>query len=330
MSNDSPAGVALKYGVSLPDIRRWNQLWPSDSIHLRKVLYIPLDRVRHAKQFRIIFADADESAVESESLPQSGSAVIPADEKLTHEDAREHLTVVRVPVTQLSFFPPPSTPPSARRTEGLAESQTFSHRAHSPSGRPALPPSFLSSSTSLPASSSPGAPYTSLGFSFSDRVQNRSLGALWTSARATFVERLSLDSNSATTSTQSEDMDWAHELEDISSSPLGSERPDEETIHGSPERHIPSRRRRIGGKSSARPTALELDHLPDASSRFEGVVQKPDDCASPARGAASQHKTSRYDDPDPILTSPVRTAQLQPSLAMQLPPIRKKPKPSGG
>ena len=38
---DSIAGVALKYGISLADLRRANHLWASDSIHLRKVLYIP-------------------------------------------------------------------------------------------------------------------------------------------------------------------------------------------------------------------------------------------------------------------------------------------------
>lgn len=330
MPNDSPAGVALKYGVSLPDIRRWNQLWPSDSIHLRKVLYIPFDKARHAKQFRIIFVDADQSVVESESAQsQSGSTVIPADEDLPHEDTRAHLTVVRVPVTQLSFFPPPLTPPSARRSASLADHQTFSYGAHSSSERPALPTSFLSSSSSLPTSSSLGPPYTSLGFSFGDRAQNRSLGlgSLWTSARATFVERLSLDSNSAT-STQSEDMDCAHELEDIKSPPHGAQRPDEESISGLPGSQIPSRRRRTSGRSSTRPTALELDH--DATARFEGMVQKPEDRATPARVAASLYEATCYDDPEPDLTSPVRTAQLQPSLAMQLPPIRKKAKPSAG
>lgn len=332
MANDSLAGVALKYGVSLPDLRRWNQLWPSDPIHLRKVLYIPLDKARHGKHFRIIFADAHESAVESQSTPpESGGAVIPGDGQTPHEDTREQLTVVRVPVTQLSFFPPPSTPSSSRQTAGLAESRTFSYHTHSPSGRPALPPSFLSPSTNLPTSSSSSAPYTSLGFSFGDRIQNRSLGALWTSARTSFVERLSLDSSSATTSTQSEDMDWVHELEDVSSSSLGGTgRPHEETIHAWPERHTPSRRRRTGGNSSARPPALELDPLPDATPRFEGVVPKPEDHGALARVADSQHKSTRYDDPDTILTPPVRTAQLQPSPAMQLPSIRKKPKPSGG
>ncbi|KIJ61296.1 carbohydrate-binding module family 50 protein [Hydnomerulius pinastri MD-312] len=38
---DSFAGVALRYGVSIAALRRANQLWPSDPIHLRTELIIP-------------------------------------------------------------------------------------------------------------------------------------------------------------------------------------------------------------------------------------------------------------------------------------------------
>ncbi|KAG9309222.1 hypothetical protein JVU11DRAFT_10701 [Chiua virens] len=38
---DSFAGVALRYGVSIAALRRANQLWPSDPIHLRTELLIP-------------------------------------------------------------------------------------------------------------------------------------------------------------------------------------------------------------------------------------------------------------------------------------------------
>lgn len=40
--NDSFAGLALRYGVSIAAIRRANQLWPSDPIHLRIEILIPL------------------------------------------------------------------------------------------------------------------------------------------------------------------------------------------------------------------------------------------------------------------------------------------------
>ncbi|KAH0828188.1 hypothetical protein J3R83DRAFT_3891 [Lanmaoa asiatica] len=47
---DSFAGVALRYGVSIAALRRANQLWPSDPIHLRTELLIPRGdtlRTRH-------------------------------------------------------------------------------------------------------------------------------------------------------------------------------------------------------------------------------------------------------------------------------------------
>ncbi|KAI0305384.1 hypothetical protein B0F90DRAFT_1815027 [Multifurca ochricompacta] len=75
--NDSLAGVALKYGISVTELRRANQLWASDSIHLRQVLYIPLEKARHANL----------------TTPGSESSSI----------------VQRIPTTTLSFFPPPSS-----------------------------------------------------------------------------------------------------------------------------------------------------------------------------------------------------------------------------
>ncbi|KAH9920161.1 uncharacterized protein B0H18DRAFT_1025440, partial [Fomitopsis serialis] len=108
-SNDSLPGVALKYGVSLPDLRRWNQLWPSDPVHLRKVLYIPLDKARHVKHFHTTLIEVD------------GGADAPSPASLLAENivgTANHnvppLTVVRIPVSQMSFFPPPSTPLSSR------------------------------------------------------------------------------------------------------------------------------------------------------------------------------------------------------------------------
>ncbi|KAF8134251.1 hypothetical protein EV363DRAFT_1447988 [Boletus edulis] len=47
--NDSYAGVALRYGVSIAALRRANQLWPSDPIHLRTELMIPRGDARRAR-----------------------------------------------------------------------------------------------------------------------------------------------------------------------------------------------------------------------------------------------------------------------------------------
>ena len=48
--NDSFASVALRYGVTIAALRRANQLWPSDPIHLRTELLVPRGdtlRARH-------------------------------------------------------------------------------------------------------------------------------------------------------------------------------------------------------------------------------------------------------------------------------------------
>lgn len=59
--NDSFAGVALRYGVSIAALRRANQLWSSDPIHLRTELFVPRgDILRYGhKPMRRSNADAN-------------------------------------------------------------------------------------------------------------------------------------------------------------------------------------------------------------------------------------------------------------------------------
>ncbi|THH04203.1 hypothetical protein EW145_g5696 [Phellinidium pouzarii] len=94
---DSLAGVALKYGIGLADLRRVNQLWASDTIHLRKTLYIPLHltnmKRRHADVYGNNLLDCAEIS-EVATISQRSSPVIQ-----------------RIPVSQLSFFPPSSQTP---------------------------------------------------------------------------------------------------------------------------------------------------------------------------------------------------------------------------
>lgn len=338
MSNDSLNAVALKYGVSLTDLRRWNQLWPSDPIHLRKALYIPLDKARHAKHFQTTFMDFEESAEtpKSHSSTSHDNVGGASDTAPNEDDQREPLTVVRVPASQMSFFPPPSTPLSSRSTPETVNSQTIFHHTGPHSSRPTFPSSFMESPTSFSASSSPSsAPYTSPGFSHVSRTQNRSLGALFTSARNTLVERLSLDSTSATTSTQSDDQDWGHELEDVSGVSPGVGRPIGGHLHPRSESYARTRGARGGKGLAATEDALELDPLFGISSDGGRMRRKSEDfvvqSTVPVGGAEPQRSAARYDSPVRVRTSPtVRTAQLEPSPVMQLPPIRRKTKPPGG
>ncbi|KAF5380247.1 hypothetical protein D9757_008230 [Collybiopsis confluens] len=91
-SKDSLAGVALKYGISLTELRRANHLWTSDSIHLRQVLYIPLGDPSSP-----VFSDSN---LDGQGLNSSQEHPVPT----------LRPTIKRVPVSELSFFPPPSKP----------------------------------------------------------------------------------------------------------------------------------------------------------------------------------------------------------------------------
>ncbi|THU96740.1 hypothetical protein K435DRAFT_858211 [Dendrothele bispora CBS 962.96] len=100
---DSLAGVALKYGIALSDLRRANHLWASDSIHLRKVLYIPIDMTSKQKD-----------------LVTASNGV-----QISHRDAVNDLpmssSIRKVPASELSFFPPSSTSNLSSAQETLVD-----------------------------------------------------------------------------------------------------------------------------------------------------------------------------------------------------------------
>ncbi|KAH9176803.1 hypothetical protein EDB89DRAFT_2065587 [Lactarius sanguifluus] len=108
--NDSLAGVALKYGISVTELRRANQLWASDSIHLRHVLYIPLDKARHASLETVasLLAQRDDGKEEDTARPHSQSRSRSDPDADPRSPDRPSL-VRRIPSTSLSFFPPPSS-----------------------------------------------------------------------------------------------------------------------------------------------------------------------------------------------------------------------------
>ncbi|KAJ3500890.1 hypothetical protein NMY22_g19109 [Coprinellus aureogranulatus] len=124
-SKDSLAGVSLKYGIPLPELRRANQLWASDSIHLRRVLYIPIDRAKRAHEYVAppsqqsspASPTADSEALSShfpiQSRGPSSSTGSPA--SLTSE---VNPRVQKIPVSQLSFFPPSSNPSRTQTPAG--------------------------------------------------------------------------------------------------------------------------------------------------------------------------------------------------------------------
>ncbi|CUA66684.1 peptidoglycan-binding LysM domain protein [Rhizoctonia solani] len=122
---DSLAGVALKYGVSIADIRKVNKLWAADSIHLRSVLYIPL-----TASLKLDLIDLTTPGQERElSLPSDQASSSADDAKSNISDSQapdpDKPTIQHVPLSQLSFFPPPSMSPRKARTMPRSVSSPF-------------------------------------------------------------------------------------------------------------------------------------------------------------------------------------------------------------
>lgn len=293
MPKDSLAGVALKYGIPLAELRRANQLWPSDPIHLRNVLYIPIDQARHA---RLAFLDAAASEQADllhpeEELSSSSVAVNPSPASASASSSSPPrpppssglYTLRRVPNSRLSFFPPshsshttmrssrdgsPSTPPSILTTDYFSP-----------------PPVLESTRNRLLSATSTLAPrlaplFSALPFSASTRDE--------------IISRLSFDSSSNTTSVS-----------------------DEQEVELSPVGHTQSSRQTFSGPTSPTPSSQTLI---STSPNHNHNRLRPKGDAS--RRRSKKDRAGAEEEELIPLGSPtfVRTVQMEPSPAMQLPP----------
>ncbi|KAF8608979.1 hypothetical protein BDV93DRAFT_519010 [Ceratobasidium sp. AG-I] len=195
---DSLAGVALRYGVSLADIRKANKLWSSDSIHLRSALYIPLTpnlklgyspnlidlrtpgKERDVELSTEVSASADD--VSSNTSAPANPAVAP--------DAP---TIKHVPVSELSFFPPPTTSPQRKPSANRANTLPRGTLSPFASGHPLL------FSPGLSSTSSPFFPSMSSQLSSSPSRGPGALSSLFSGiplpdAAVATIQRLSFDS----------------------------------------------------------------------------------------------------------------------------------------
>ncbi|KAG7098306.1 hypothetical protein E1B28_000267 [Marasmius oreades] len=115
---DSLAGVALKYGINISELRRANHLWASDSIHLRKELYIPLDKVSRPQVAHGPFKGVSPQA--SGSSPSttvfSGAVLVDDSSPIDHPTGY----IRKIPAKQLSFFPPSAKPPKTAQDGALS------------------------------------------------------------------------------------------------------------------------------------------------------------------------------------------------------------------
>ncbi|KAL1939537.1 hypothetical protein VTO73DRAFT_9848 [Trametes versicolor] len=326
---DSLAGVALKYGISLAELRRANQLWTSDTIHLRDTLYIPVDKARHVRHLKNALLDDDAQPNHSDTTSSHAGAI--SEPGHTVPEASEY-TLRKVPASQLSYFPPPTRPPSPPRTGGLTPGsfQTMPSRRSAP-GRPSIPVAFARSQD---------AALQNVFDVFSTSLQSTAnhLRALTQSQSGLFAvrpsnslaSRLSLDSTSATASSASEELDWEHEMEDIG--PAKARREPRARADRSPAT-LKARR----PHSSSR-DAVELDDVPfssppkhrrSSSSRSHGPGRPNGEGVNGARVVPyTDAGTSGAEwEVQAHAKGPVRTAQLEPSPGMQLPALqRRRPK----
>ncbi|XP_074121448.1 lysM and putative peptidoglycan-binding domain-containing protein 1 [Sminthopsis crassicaudata] len=83
---DTLAGLALKYGVTMEQIKRVNRLYTNDSIFLKKTLYIPI-LTEPRGLFNGLDSEEEEEKEEEMSLSQSGSEASSGLKKKTEEKA---------------------------------------------------------------------------------------------------------------------------------------------------------------------------------------------------------------------------------------------------
>lgn len=186
---DSLPGIALKYHVSLATLRNTNKLWANDTIHLRQVLYIPTQAIASSKTNSVSHLSRGRPEYPTHSnhfTPEVQTGTFP---RRGHDSAAPNTistgntsaTIKRVPLSELSFFPPSST-------SALS------------------PPSEPKSLTIPPKSNHTGIPPPSSFNNFSIRgASTFGLANLLNGAKDEIISRLSFDSTRGSSDAASEE-----------------------------------------------------------------------------------------------------------------------------
>ena len=196
------AGVSLKYGISLPNLRKANQLWATDSIHLRDVLYIPIEQASRAREF-MPEPQAMSLTPESQEPETSvyGSPIHPSSFTEGSVEPASTIPIRRIPSSQLTFFPPSS---NKAQESSLYEPFQDIRISLSPNESHRPPAGAHSRHISPPASYSLSSILTALPIAASTRDE--------------IITRLSFDSISSNFSDKSRtnsDDETGHELDDV-------------------------------------------------------------------------------------------------------------------
>jgi hypothetical protein len=196
------AGVSLKYGISLPNLRKANQLWATDSIHLRDVLYIPIEHAIRAREF--IPEPQVMSLIPESQESETSVHVSPIHPFSFTEGSAEPTSTIpirRIPSSQLTFFPPSSSKSLESNLNGPFQDIGISLHP-SENHRPSA--GVNSRHISSPASYSLSSILTALPIAASTRDE--------------IITRLSFDSVSSNYSDKSRtnsDDEIGHELDDV-------------------------------------------------------------------------------------------------------------------
>jgi LysM repeat protein len=287
-SKDSLAGVSLRYGISLANLRKANQLWATDSIHIRDVLYIPIEQAFRAREF------IPESQITSTSeSPESGTFIQAqpihnsslTEERVESSAAHPLIPVCKMPSSKLTFFPPSSN-------------KDFESKLNGP---------FQDVGTSLHLSESHKSPARSNSRYIPSPASN-SLSSILTafpigaSTRDEIITRLSFDSVSSSSSDRSRtnsDEDIGHELDDVTKH-TSCEDVDEMLMSTPKALHHPLHSQILPSQQGSRITS-------SSSIPKNSHIRSLSSTSSPRFYVSQAYETA------------VRTYQMEPSPDMQLP-----------
>ncbi|KAJ3509026.1 hypothetical protein NLJ89_g5436 [Agrocybe chaxingu] len=296
-AKDSLAGVSLKYGISMANLRRANQLWTSDTVHRKEVLYIPIDQATRAREFipEPLISLTPEPTTDSTNIFEDAytSTLLVNGDRAQSLPPSPTVPIVRVPSRQLSYFPPSTN-----------KNPDVKHHGHTDADSLHLQPS--------PTKTSPGTGR------YNPSQPNSSLSSILTalpiaaSTRDEIITRLSLDSVSSSFTDRSRansDEETGHEMDDVAKRKRHSRHengvagdldelsmPTPKVSDRRPSSRIPTQGVQTGTVSSSLP---KHSHARSLSS------------TSPPRFYVSQASETV-----------IRTSQLEPSPAMQIPNFR--------
>ncbi|KAI0339953.1 hypothetical protein BDW22DRAFT_560997 [Trametopsis cervina] len=317
-ATDSLAGVALKYGISMADLRKANTLWTSDPIHLRKVLYIPLDRSHKAKDILLSQLESHNSEGTLTGQNITASPIPGRDEDITVLSSSSSLTIRRVPASQLSFFPPASHTARTQPNSLTLPRSTLASRKRDPipiEAAPSLSSAHsASSSSSLPSTSAFASALQAPPTTTSSRAPKPSLTSLFS---ALPINRISFDSGTSTPSQASEDQE--HELDDVSQHSSSSNREGRPRALSHRNDYLSLRGSRTSSQAPfATRDGFELS--PFVSSTAASAYSDRSSVVKSSKKALTQPAV-HYTSPERNSPRPeaIRTSQPQPYPAMQLP-----------